>query len=66
MGVSNAAKNTLNKNPFNKRTENLSQAITSNMHSKKRTENVSMNWENTVEALFLNHRCLPLVNFFQK
>ena len=30
------------------------------------TRDVSTNCEAMVEPLFLSHRCLPLVNFFQK
>ena len=63
MGVSNAAKNTLNKKPFNKRTENLSHDITLKEHNKNKTAKVSTNCENNVEALFLSHKCLPLVIF---
>ena len=66
MGVSKAAKKTLNKKPLINKVENLSHASTLNMHNKNKTENVSMNWEKIVEALFLNHKCLPFVRFFQK
>jgi len=43
MGVSKAAKNTLNKNPFINRVENISQDKTLNIHSRNNTEKVSIN-----------------------
>ena len=39
MGVSKAAKNTLNKNPLSNNIENLSHAITSKKHKRNKTEN---------------------------
>ena len=66
IGVSNAAKKTLNKKPFTNSIENLSHAITSNVHNKNKTENVSTNCEKTVDALLRSHKCFPFVKFFQK
>jgi len=43
IGVSNAAKKTLNKKPLIKSTEKRSHSITLKVHNKKRTEKVSMN-----------------------
>ena len=43
MGVSKAAKNTLNKKPLINNIENLSHAKTLKIHNKNKTEKVSMN-----------------------
>ena len=66
MGVSINATNTLNNQPIKSNVPNLSQPIAPAEQRINKTIEVSTNCENIVEALFLNHKCLPLVSLFQK
>ena len=54
------------ENPFSSKSQNLSHSITPAEHNNINTAAVSTNWLIIVEPLFRNHRCFPLVNFFQK
>ena len=65
-GVSTAATSTLNRKPLIRSSVKISQGKTSNEHKRNKTLNVSTNCDRNVEKLFLNQRCFPLVNLFQK
>lgn len=65
-GVSMAAINTLNVILERVSPQKRFQGSTLKAHSKKMTVAESIIWEEKVEKLFLSHKCLPSVNFFQK
>ena len=56
----------LNKKPLISKVPNRFQGKTLNKHNNVITVKVSINCDEKVEKLFLNHKCFPFVFCFQK
>ena len=57
---------TLKRKPLINKPEKMSQGRILKEHNRKTTVKVSINCEAKVEKLLRNHKCFPLVSFFQK